>query len=71
MLAVHAGKFNLFFDQVVSTIGAHSRNHAIQRFQPFAGFLGIVVFFSGDIFHDFVGYSGHARLLRIRGTLFE
>ncbi len=69
MFAVHASKFDLLFDQVVGAIGAHSRNHAIQRFQPFAGFLGIVVFFGGDIFHDFVGYSGHARLLRIRNAL--
>src|SRR6201999_1081541 len=65
MFAMYAGEFDLFLDQVVSAIGAHSRNHAIQRLQPFAGFLGIVVFFGSDIFHDFVGYSGHARLLDI------
>ena len=65
MFAVHAGEFDLFLDQVVGAVWAHSRNHAIQRFKPFAGFLGIVVFFGGDIFHDFVGYSGHARLLDV------
>ncbi|MGF6790132.1 hypothetical protein OKW27_004469 [Paraburkholderia sp. 35.1] len=69
MFAVHACEFDLFFDQVVGTVRAYCRNHAIQRFQPFAGFLGIVVFIGGDIFHDFVGYSGHARLLGMGNAL--
>ncbi len=63
MLAVHAGKFDLLLDQVVRAIGAHRRNHAVERFEPLGGFLGIVVFGGRRHISDFVGYSGHARLL--------
>ncbi len=64
MLAVHSGKLDLPFDQVMGTIRAYRGNHAIERFQPFGGFLRILVVFRVcDIFHHFIGYSGHARLL--------
>ncbi|MDW9228339.1 hypothetical protein C7S15_2926 [Burkholderia cepacia] len=43
--------------------GAHGGDHAIERLQPLDGFLRVVVTFGGDIFHHFVRYSGHSRLL--------
>ena len=63
MLAVHAGKLDLLLDQVMRAIRTYRRYHAVERFEPLGGFLGIVVFGIGDIFQNFVGYSGHARLL--------
>ena len=63
MLAVHASEFNLFLDQVVRAIRTDGGNHTIECVEPLGGFLGIVVLCVGNLFQNFVGYSGHARLL--------
>ena len=49
MLAVHAGKLDLLLDQVMRAIRTYRRYHAVERFEPLGGFLGIVVF--GDWRH--------------------
>ncbi|ABA48711.1 hypothetical protein BURPS1710b_2745 [Burkholderia pseudomallei 1710b] len=65
VLAVHAREFDLLFDQVVRAAGADRRNHAVERFEPFDGFLRVVVAFGCDVLHHFIRYSGHSRLLGV------